>query len=143
MPMIEVTAPEGALDQAARDTLMKRATEALLTREGAPLDNPVILANAWSYYQEVPMAGFYVGGSPAKTPKFKFKITTPQGVLTDESRAGLVADIGKIVEEVIGPTGAGANHWVHLREIKDGGWGTAGRIVKLADIRAASRGKAG
>ncbi len=142
MPMIEVTAPEGALTKDQRDTLMKRATEALLVREGAPLDSPFIRAQAWSYYHEVPDGFFYVGAAPAQSPKFKFKVTTPQGVLTDESRAGIVSDIAAIVDEVIGAPGSGANHWVLLREIKDGSWGGAGRITTLADIRAASRAKA-
>lgn len=141
MPMVEVTAPEGALSQAARDTLMKRTTEALLTREGAPLDNPMILGNAWSYYHEVPAGHFYVGGSTAQNPKFKFELTTPEGVLTDEGRAGIAADIESILKEVVGPTGAGFNHWVLLREIKDGSWGGAGKITKLADLRAMAGGK--
>lgn len=140
MPMINVTAPEGALDQASQDTLLKRATETLLKWEGAPLDNALIRASAWSYYHEVPAQNFYVGGEVAQAPKFRIEITTPEGVLDDEKRAGLVADIGKIVDEVIGKAGAGYNHWVLLSEIKDGGWGVAGGITRLADLRAAAQG---
>lgn len=137
MPMFEVTAPQGALGQAERDTLMKRTAEAVLIRVGAPVDDPSVAI--WSYYHEVPQACLYVGRATAQRPTFKFDITTPEGVLNDDTRARLVADIAAIVGEVIGPSGSGRNHWVLLREIKDGGWGVGGRIFTLADIAASTR----
>jgi len=139
--MIEVTAPENALDKPTRDRLMKRLTDTLLKWEGAPIDSAAAQAIAWTYYHEIPDGFFYVGGANPSEPRFKLKITTPEGALNDESRAGVVGEIGGILDEVVGPAAAGINHWVLLREIKDGGWGSAGRVFRHEDIKAAVGGK--
>jgi phenylpyruvate tautomerase PptA (4-oxalocrotonate tautomerase family) len=136
--MFEVTAPQGALDQAKREVLMSRATEALLTRVGAPLDHHPSIST-WSNYQEIPEQFLNIGRANAEQPTFKFEITTPEGVLNDNSRAGLVADIAAIVNEVVGQSGNDRKHWILLREIKDGCWGGDGRIFRLADIPESAR----
>lgn len=142
MPTITVTAPTGALEKAARDTLMKRLSDALLKSEGADVSNAAAQAIAWTYYNELPDGSFYVGGEPSVSPRFKIEVATPQGALNDESRAKLVQEIAAIVEEVTGSAGAGLNHWVLFDEIFEGGWGTAGRIFRRVDIVAAVRGGA-
>src|SRR5882724_4480685 len=63
MPMIEVTAPENALDKPTRDRLMKRLTDTLLKWEGAPIGSAAAQAIAWTYYHEIPDGFFYVGGA--------------------------------------------------------------------------------
>lgn len=133
MPMLEVTAPQGALDRPKRETLIKLATEALLTRVGAPLDHHASIST-WSYYREVPDELVNIGRANAEKPTFKFEITTPEGVLNDNSRAGLVADIAAIVKKVVAEPESDCKHWVLLQEVKDGCWGADGRIFTLADI---------
>lgn len=140
MPTITVTAPEGALDKAARDGLMKRLSDTLLRWEGADVGNAAAQAIAWTYYNEVPSGFFYVGGVNPEGPRFKIEVTTPAGALNDETRAKLVQEIAGIVGEIAGDAGAGLNHWVLFDEIFEGGWGAAGRIFRRADIVAAVRG---
>jgi phenylpyruvate tautomerase PptA (4-oxalocrotonate tautomerase family) len=137
MPTITVTAPSGALEQAPRDRMMKRLSDALLTAEGADIDNAAAQAIAWTYFNEIPAALFYVGGIPADTPRLKIEITTPEGALTDHARRQLAQDIGAIVEAEAGAAGAGLHHWVLFHEVREGGWATAGKIFRRADIVAA------
>lgn len=139
MPMINLTAPAGALSPAACDTLVKRLTDCLLKWEGAPADSAAAQAIAWVYVSETPDGCFYVGGVNPSEPRFRIEVTTPEGALDDDSRAGLVKDIAGILEAVVGAPAAGLNHWVLMREIKDGGWGAAGRIFRHKDIKAIVR----
>lgn len=122
MPVIEVTAPYKALNQETRDILMKQLTDTLLKWEGAPEGNAVANAIAWAYYYETPAGLFYVGGENPSEPRFRIKISTPE--------------IAAIVEDVIGAPAAGFNHWVILREIADGSWGSGGQVFRAADIRS-------
>lgn len=136
MPTITVTAPKGALDKAVRDALMKRLSDTLLKWEGADVSSPVAQSIAWTYYNEAPADGFYVGGVATSDPRFKIDVTTPQGALTEDTRGELAKEIGEIVEDMTGAAGAGLNHWVLFHEINDGAWAAAGRIVRRADIAA-------
>lgn len=139
MPMIEVAAPAGALPPETRDKLMKRLTDTLLKWEGAPEGNTFAQAIAWAYFHEMPAGHFYVGGAAVADLRLRLKVTTPEGMLNDETRKGVVEEIGRIVDEEIGPKASGLNHWVLLREIKDGNWGAGGRIFRRTDIIAATR----
>jgi phenylpyruvate tautomerase PptA (4-oxalocrotonate tautomerase family) len=138
--MIEVTAPAGALDKEKRDRLMKRLTDTLLKWEGADPGNIAAQAIAWAYYNEIPDGRFYAGGENPAGPRFRLDVTTPEGALNGETRAKLVEEIAGIVADETDGKGAGLNHWVLLHEIKEGGWGAAGRIFRRADIAAAVRG---
>ncbi|OQW60417.1 MAG: hypothetical protein A4S17_00545 [Proteobacteria bacterium HN_bin10] len=139
MPMIDVTAPKGALSPPVRDKLVKQLTDCLLKWEGAPEGSQAAQEIAWVYVHEAQEGTFYVGGRNPERPRFRIQVTTPEGGLDDERRAGLVEDISGIVEAVIGPAGSGLNHWVLLSEIKDGSWGAGGRIFRHADIKAVVR----
>lgn len=137
MPMIEVTAPDGALSRDQQDRLMQRLTETLLKWEGAPKDSQVARAISWGYYHTMPRGDFYIAGVPSASPRLKVEITTPVGALGEKTRAGLVAEIETIMREETGETGGGGNHWVLLREIAEGHWASGGRIFRMADIRDA------
>jgi phenylpyruvate tautomerase PptA (4-oxalocrotonate tautomerase family) len=141
MPMIDITAPKGALAAPVRDVLVKRLTDCLLKWEGAAPNNAAAQAIAWVYVHEIETENFYVGGTNPKEPRFRFEVTTPEGALDDDRRAGLVKEVGTIVEDALGAAGAGLNHWVHFREIDEGGWGAAGRIFRHKDIVAFARGQ--
>ncbi|PCJ92608.1 MAG: hypothetical protein COA46_05255 [Porticoccaceae bacterium] len=63
-------------------------------------------------------------------------MTTPQGALNESTRLSLVAEIGKIFDEFIGPFEGRLNHWVMLYEVSEGSWAGAGKVFLLADIQA-------
>jgi len=63
MPMIEVTAPAGAIAPDAREELLDELAGRLLHWEGAP-DTDFFRANSWIYFNELPEDALYVGGRP-------------------------------------------------------------------------------
>ncbi len=139
MPMIELTLEEGALTDAAKADLVDGLTAALLRWEGAP-DNDVSRSIAWTYVDERPAGSINVGGRPADAPRYRVKLTVPDGALNDESKAGIVGDATRLVLEAEGAAddpAAAMRVWVIVREVADGNWGAAGRVFRLRDIAKA------
>ena len=140
MPMIEVTAPAGAIPASAREELLDRLAGTLLHWEGAP-DTEFFRSITWVYFNEPPADGLYVGGRTGGSPRVRVEITTPAGALSQRRRAGLVADVHAAVAGAMGisPEEAGVRVWVLCREIAEGSWGAAGAIVEFAKLREAAQ----
>jgi phenylpyruvate tautomerase PptA (4-oxalocrotonate tautomerase family) len=140
MPMIEVTAPAGAIAADARDELLDELCGRLLHWEGAP-DTEFFRSISWVYFNELPADGLYVGGRPGGSPRVRVEITTPEGALSQRRRAGLVGDVHAAVARAMGisPDEAGVRVWVLCREIAEGSWGAAGTIIEFEQLRAASK----
>lgn len=137
MPLVQVTGPQESLARAERDELMTRLSDAVLTAERAPLDDPGARSLVWAYFHEVPGADIYIGGaSPEKAP-LRIAVTTPQGALNDMTRKSLVEEVGRIVDDIVGPFEGRLNHWLMLYELRDGGWAGGGQVFRLPDIQAA------
>ncbi len=140
MPMIELTFEEGALTDDARADLVEGLTAALLRAEGAP-DNELSRSITWAYVDERPAGSINVGGSPADAPRYRVKLTVPEGALDDERKAQIVEAATKLILEAEGAApddpAAAFRVWVIVREVKDGNWGGAGRIFRLRDIAKA------
>lgn len=142
MPLIQVDASRGDLDKPQQDALMSQLSNAVLKAEGAPLESKGGQALVWAHFNEKPQGTFYVGGVPLEKPPFRIAVTTPQGALNDETRTGLIAEIGRIVDDIVGPYDGRLNHWAMLYEVTDGGWAGAGQVFRLGDIQQAMEIKA-
>jgi phenylpyruvate tautomerase PptA (4-oxalocrotonate tautomerase family) len=142
MPLIQVTAPQDALDKSQQDRLMSRISNAVLTAEGAPLADPGAQSLVWAYYQEQPAGRIYVGGENLEQPPFRIAITTAQGALTETTRGALVKVLGDIVDDIVGPYEGRLNHWAMLYEVDEGSWAGGGQVFPLAVIQAAMNIKA-
>jgi phenylpyruvate tautomerase PptA (4-oxalocrotonate tautomerase family) len=140
MPMIEVTAPAGAIAPDARVELLDELAGTLLQWEGAP-DTEFFREITWVYFNELPADGLYVGGRPGGSPRVRVDITTPEGAFSQRRRAGLVADVHAAVARAMGvtPEEAGLRVWVLCREIAEGSWGAGGAIVEFEKLREASK----
>jgi phenylpyruvate tautomerase PptA (4-oxalocrotonate tautomerase family) len=140
MPMIEVTAPAGAIAPDSREELLEELAGRLLQWEGAP-DTEFFRSISWVYFHELPADGLYVGGRQGGEPRIRVEITTPEGALSQRRRAGLVADVHAAVARAmaITPEEAGLRVWVLCREIAEGSWGAGGAIVEFEQLRAASK----
>jgi len=134
MPMMDLDLPEGALDQAAERDLIAKLTDILLRWEGADPENPRVREIAWVFVHRG--HDVYVAGAPSDGPRYRARVSVPQGQFDDERRAGMVA----AVTEAILDAEAGRyprdprRVWVFPQEIPEGTWGAAGRIWRLADI---------
>jgi hypothetical protein len=76
-----------------------------------------------------------VGSENLQDPPLRIAVTTPQGALTEATRGSLVAEIGKIVDDIVGPYEGRLNHWAMLYEVAEGSWGGGGQIFPLAGIQ--------
>jgi phenylpyruvate tautomerase PptA (4-oxalocrotonate tautomerase family) len=142
MPLIQVTAPQGALNNSKKDAFISRLSNAVLTAEDAPLTSPGAQSLVWAYYNEQSKNSIYIGGENLEQPPLRIAVTTPQGALNESTRQSLVAEIGEIVDEFIGPFERRLNHWAMLYEVNEGSWAGAGQVFPLADIQAAMNIKA-
>lgn len=137
MPLIQVTAPQDALDKSQQDTLMSQISNAVLTAEGAPLADAGAQSLVWAYYQEQPVGRIYIGGENLEKPPFRIAVTTPKGALTASARGTLVQTFGRIVDDIVGPYEGRLNHWALLYEVDEGSWAGGGQVFPLAGIQAA------
>ena len=142
MPLIQVSAPHGALNKNDQDSLMSRISNAVLKAETAPIDDEGAQSLVWAYYDEKPKGSVYVGGKNNQQPPFRIAVTTPQGALVQSARESLVAEIGQIIDELVGPYKDRLNHWTMLYEIDEGSWSGGGQVFPLAGIQAAMNIKA-
>ena len=94
MPMIQLTAPSGALPDDVRRPLQQALAKTLLKWEGAP-DNAFFRAQAWSYLIELP-DGTQATAEDA-LPRFRVDVTVPEGALSDRRREGLIKEVTSLV----------------------------------------------
>lgn len=137
MPLIQVTATKGTLNQADQDALLKRVSNAVLKAERAPIDYPGAQALAWAYFTEQPEGSVYVGGENLAQTPLRIAVTTPDGALNADTRAELVADIATIVDDIVGPYEGRLNHWTMLYDQTEGNWSGNGQVFPLAAIKDA------
>lgn len=137
MPLIQVTAQKGTLTKSKQDALIKRLSDAVLTAEGAPLDSDSAQSLVWAQLTEIPVGATYIGGEVSEEPPVLIFVTTPEGALNDSTREALAAEIGNIVDDIVGTYEGRLNHWAHLNHVNDGCWAGMGQVLRLPFIQAA------
>ena len=137
MPLIQVTASKDTLTQAEQDALMSRISNAVLKSERAPVEDTGAQSLVWAYFNELPQNAIYVGGEALAEPPLRIAVTTPEGALNQNARKTLVAEIGEIVDDIVGQFEGRLNQWTMLYELDEGSWSGSGQIFGLADIQAA------
>lgn len=138
MPIMDVTYPQGALDDDARDALVDDLTTVLLRAERAP-DTEFFRNVTWVYLHELPADGVRAAGRPVPAPTFRVEVTTPEGALSDRRRKELVAEATRVVREHAGiPEAEALRVWVLCREIDEGSWGAGGHVIEFQALKAAA-----
>ncbi len=141
MPMIDIKIPAGSLDPETRARLADRLTANLLKWEKAP-GNDITRSITWVYFHELEL---HVGG-PDMGDRFFALVTVPEGALSERRKVGLIEEATEILLEEIGIEGREFTDkvrvWVHIHEVPEGHWGSAGQVFRYKDIVAAVTGKA-
>lgn len=138
MPMIEVTAPEGAVEPAAAERLREELATTLLHWEGAP-DTEFFREITWVYWHEIAADRLAVGGRPGGAPRFRVEVTVPEGALSQRRKDGLVADVHTAVTAAAGLDPARALHvWTLIREVPEGNWAATGQTIRFAELKKLS-----
>ena len=134
MPMIQLTAPAGALTAKGREGIQRELANTLLRWERAP-DTALFRSIAWSYLHELP-AGAQTTAEDEE-PRFRVDVTVPAGALSDRRKAELVKETTAVVLDAAGLDEREAIRvWVLIHEQPDGTWGAAGSIVQYSDLVA-------
>lgn len=136
MPMIDLTLPAGALDEGRRAELVDQLSRTVAKWEGVS-DYDRAARTVWLFVDERPADAMYVGGRPAGRPRYRLRLTTVEGALDDERKAGLVAEVTQNILDAEGSPNEPANAarvWCHIVELPDGNWGTVGEIWRLSRI---------
>lgn len=129
MPMIDLTAPEGALSSQMTAVLMEELSTILINWEGAP-DNERTRSVTWGFVHPVPENRVFVGGRAAgDRPYYRVDLTVPDKTLlhdNDERKAGLIREVTGAVLRAEGSVlddESTARVWCLIHEIPDGNWG--------------------
>ncbi|WP_320670784.1 tautomerase family protein [Patulibacter defluvii] len=138
MPIMDLTYPQGALDDDARARLADELTTILLRAERAP-DSEFFRNVTWLYVHELPAEHVIAAGRPVAAPTFRLLVTTPEGALSDRRRQELVAEATTAIREAAGiPEAEALRVWVLCREIAEGSWGAGGQVVAFQALREAA-----
>lgn len=149
MPMIDITLTKGAISAPALAILVKGLTKALIDGEGAP-DNEYVRSLTWCFVDERPSGAVYVGGTKPALPRYRIKLTVPEGAprilgpLMMDSRRALSKRATELVLDAEGADYSFENRsrvWVQIYEIKEGYWGAFGDIASMNDIGTFAMGK--
>lgn len=136
MPLIDLTYSAGTIAAADRPTLIDELTTKLLHWEGAPNDE-FFRSIAWVHVHELP--GEAVNAAAAPVSAVKIDVTVPEGALSERRKAGLVDDLTASVHAHSTLTqDEGIRVWVLIREVPDGNWGAAGKVVRFGQLREAA-----
>ena len=134
MPVIQLTAPTGALPRDARERLQHALATTLLKWEGAP-DTAFFRAQAWSCFVELPEGA--QSTAEDTLARFRVDVTVPQGALSDRRKEGLIKDVTGLVLDAAGLTESDALRvWVLIREQPEGTWGAGGAVVRFSELAA-------
>jgi phenylpyruvate tautomerase PptA (4-oxalocrotonate tautomerase family) len=130
MPMIELSLSAGALSDSKLKTLLHRATKTLMWWEKIP-DTTAARAIAWSFANEFPPGRLAIGGLPSNKPRYRFTVSTIEGLMDDRAKQGVMRDLTRLALEIEGaPIDAQnmARVWVLLQELPRNSWGIAGAV---------------
>ena len=150
MPFMEVTYPQGALTDDARERLADELTTALLRAERAP-DTEFFRSITWLYLHELPAGKAVrpvdergeVRGARRRTPRRRADVP-PRG--PDAAGRALRPPAQGVRGRRDARRAGGGRHsrgqglriWVLCKEIAEGSWGAAGQVVEFEALRAAA-----
>ncbi len=140
MPIIDITIPEGALDEKIKAALPAKLGQIALGYEGLS-GSRFAEAFTWVYTHELPATHVtQVSGSPAK-PIYRVRLTTLRNLLDDESKKQLGADIARAVYDAEGsPWDEQEAHnriWIFFDDVREGDWIVGSRVNRLQELREA------
>jgi phenylpyruvate tautomerase PptA (4-oxalocrotonate tautomerase family) len=137
MPMIDVTFVRGSLDHDALTRLTDELVTVLLRAERAP-DTPFLRDNTWVYLHAVDPSELSIGGRGPGAPRFRIELTVFEGVLSQDRKEQLTADVHTAVCAAAGiePQGARALHvWTLIHEIPEGNWAGSGKVIYHRQVK--------
>jgi phenylpyruvate tautomerase PptA (4-oxalocrotonate tautomerase family) len=141
MPMIDLTFVRGSLDDPSVRRLTDELVTVLLRAERAP-DTPFLRDNTIVYLHALQPAAQSVGGRERGEPRFRVEMTVFEGVLSQDHKEQLAADVHAAVCAAAGldPKGSRALHvWTLIHEVPKETGPAAARSSTTETSRGSSR----
>lgn len=128
MPMIDLSLSAGALPEPKLKDLLHRATKILMWWEKIP-DTDAARHIAWTFAQEVPDGRLNVGGLTPSKPRYRFTVSTIEGLMDDRAKQGVMRDLVRITLEAEGALHDHENAarvWCLFNDLPRSSWGIGG-----------------
>ncbi|HSV80886.1 MAG TPA: hypothetical protein VLK85_16935 [Ramlibacter sp.] len=128
MPMIELSLTAGALPETKLKALLHRATKVLMWWEKIP-DTEAARQVAWTFARDFPDGRLAVGGLPPGKPRYRYTVSTIEGLLDERAKQGVMRDLLRITLEA---EGAPQDHenasrvWCLFNDVPRSSWGIGG-----------------
>jgi phenylpyruvate tautomerase PptA (4-oxalocrotonate tautomerase family) len=126
--MIDLSYSAGAMPDETLAKLLHRATKVLMWWEKIP-DTEAARHIAWTFAQEFPKGQVNIGGMPPEKPRYRFTVSTIEGLLDDRGKQGVMRDLTRIALEAEGAPHDHANAsrvWCLFQELPRNCWGIGG-----------------
>jgi phenylpyruvate tautomerase PptA (4-oxalocrotonate tautomerase family) len=141
MPLVRVTYPSGAMPHAQKVLLAKDLTEIVLDAEVDAVTESGRMVTVVQFH-ESPADDWAVGGtlrSAAEKPPDHFivDIVVLEALLEGERRSAVHRRVTEAFQRAFGPAAdpmLPLRVWVLIHEVREGGWGAAGRTVSALDV---------
>jgi phenylpyruvate tautomerase PptA (4-oxalocrotonate tautomerase family) len=141
MPVVRVTYPQGALPALAKQRLAAALTEIVLDAEVDAVTEPGRMVTV-IHFDEVPADRWAVGGTLRSAgtdgpDHYIVDVIVLEGLLEGARRADVHRRVAEAFQQAFGD---GADPmlplrvWVLVHEVREGGWGAAGRTVSATDV---------
>jgi phenylpyruvate tautomerase PptA (4-oxalocrotonate tautomerase family) len=140
MPNILIKVPAGAFNEAQREQLLKRVSEAAIAHEhiGSALPQRSL---CWVLIEQVRGADWLCGGVNLHAQAIPCIVTVkvPAGVLDAQMRKDYVQRLHQAIEHCVGQAdGRMLMTSIQLVDVADGTWGANGNLWHLADFTRAA-----
>jgi phenylpyruvate tautomerase PptA (4-oxalocrotonate tautomerase family) len=126
--MIDLAYSAGALPEGKLQELLHRATKVLMWWEKIP-DTEAARHIAWTFAQEYAPGHITIGGQPPVKPRYRFTVSTIEGLLDDRSKQGVMRDLLRLTLEAEGAPHDHENAarvWCLFKELPRNAWGIGG-----------------
>jgi phenylpyruvate tautomerase PptA (4-oxalocrotonate tautomerase family) len=129
MPLVEITAPAGALPGPAFATVQKSVADAVLKWMELP-QTDFFAGATWVYVHDTGK-GSAATGAAGVEPGFLVVVTPLEGFLTPEKNESLAKEIAAVLQEA-----CGKEHpvWTLVNEVPEGFWAVNGSLTRRAKL---------
>ena len=141
MPLVRVTHPQGALPPGPKERLAASLTEIVLDAEVDAVTEPGRMVTV-VHFQEVAATDWAVGGTlrshaEIRPNHFVVDVIVLEGLLEGARRSDVHRRVTEAFQQAFGAEAdplLALRVWVLVHDVREGGWGAAGRTVSATDV---------
>jgi len=148
MPVIDVSYPKSTFTVNDKQKIAMWFSDKVINWEGWSDDNTTKKADtiAWSTFNEHNQDDIFVGGEPTNRKLIRVSITTPAGAVSDKLKKIIIEEVDELIMSLLSNGDAiecQDRVWVTFIDLREGDWGSEGKIVTLDNLIQLISGNAG